>query len=442
MTLTPFAAARRAFAAGTDTPRACLERCLAAIESREPVVRAWVTLNVEGARAAADAATARWRAGRPLSLVDGLPIGVKDLIWTADMPTQMNSPIYDGWRSGHDAASVYWLRRGGAVILGKTVTTEFGVGASGPTTNPHDPARTPGGSSSGSAAAVAAGMVPVALGTQAMGSIVRPSSYCGIYGFKPSFGALNRGGGHSLIPSQSYHGTHAASLEDAWQVAAHIAETAGGDAGDPGLDGGLDLPAPRRPARLLRLRTTAWDETDAATRAAFEDALEKLRAAGVDIVAPEDRPEVRAFEADMADWLEVYMDIVCWEMRWPMAMYAETKAHLIGERATGFYRHGLAMSRADYRAALDRRRRYAEQFAAFAAFADAAVTPATPGPAPVGLKFTGSPGFNALSSGLYAPAVSLPKLTVEGLPVGLQLIGYRARDADLAAVAAWVDQHL
>lgn len=440
MTLSTFAEARRAFADNRDTPRDYLERCIAAIDAREPTVRAWVVLNIDGARKAADASTARWKAGQPLSIVDGLPIGIKDLIHTSDMPTQMNSPIYDGWRSGWDSASVYWLRHGGAVILGKTVTTEFGVGASGPTTNPHDPARTPGGSSSGSAAAVAAQMAPVTLGTQAMGSIIRPSSYCGVYGFKPSFGALNRGGGHSLIPSQSYIGTHANSLEDVWQVAAYIAETAGGDGGHAGMQGGLDLPAARKPMRLLRLKTSAWDETDAASRSAFEAYLDRLRAHGVEILDPDSVAAARDFEADFTGWLKVYMDIVCWEMRWPMAMYAEKGAHLIGERATGFYKHGLAMTREQYRTALDRRRRYGEQFATFAAVADAIITPATPGPAPIGLKFTGSPGFNALSSGLGVPALSLPKLTVDGLPLGVQLVGFRERDADLAAIAAWVDR--
>jgi Asp-tRNA(Asn)/Glu-tRNA(Gln) amidotransferase A subunit family amidase len=436
------AALRHAFASGSTSPRHYLEECLERIERREPVVQAWVTLGADAARQAADAATLRWRAGLPLSRFDGIPVGVKDLIHTADLPTQMNSPLYAGWHSGRDAASVWWLRQGGSIVLGKTVTTEFGVGASGPTTNPHDATRTPGGSSSGSAAAVAAGMVPWALSTQAMGSIIRPAGYCGVYGFKPSFGALNRAGIHSLIPSQGYLGTHAATLADAWEGAAEIAATAGGDAGYAGLGGGPDLPAPQKPRRLLRLRTSAWNETDAESQAAFDDCLARLREAAIDVVDAEADEAARAFEADLADWIEVYMDIVCWEMRWPMAMYAADGAEKIAERATGFYRHGLAMTRDRYAAALARRRLYAERHAAFAARFDAVITPATPGPAPVGLKFTGSPGFNSLSSGLGAPAFSLPLLSVRGLPLGVQLIGYRDRDADLAGVAAWFDTAL
>lgn len=425
------------FADGRDTPRALLDRCLETIQAREPVVKAWVCLDIPDAQRAADNSGQRWREGRPLSVVDGIPVGVKDLIFTANLPTEMNSPIFKGWRSGYDAAAVWWLRRAGAVILGKTVTTEFGVGASGPTTNPHDPKRTPGGSSSGSAAAVAAGMVPIALGTQAMGSIIRPSSYCGVFGFKPSFGALNRGGIHGLIPSQAYLGTHAATLEDVWRSAAVIAATAGGDAGYSGLTGGIDLPNARAPKRLLRLKTRDWEECDTGTKEAFEKLLHELRQHGVIIEDADGVPEVREFEEDFADWVKVFMDIVCWEMRWPMGMYAEAGAHLIGERATGFYKHGLAMTREQYADALARRQRYRDRYSGFATGYDAVITPATNGPAPVGLKFTGSPAYNAMSSGLGVPAVSLPLMHVDEMPVGVQLMGKAQQDHDLVAVANW-----
>ena len=153
------------FLEGKATPRGYLERCLETIEAREHEVKAFVTLNIDGARAAADASTDRYRKGSPFSLVDGCPIGVKDIIETFDMPTQMNNDLYKGWRSNRDAACVHALREGGAIIVGKTVTTEFSFGRSGPTRTPHDLERTPGGSSSGSAASVGAGMLPVSLGT-------------------------------------------------------------------------------------------------------------------------------------------------------------------------------------------------------------------------------------------------------------------------------------
>src|SRR5262249_42208631 len=198
----PFLAASNQFGAGADTPRAYLERCLATLAEHEPAVGAFVVTDVPGARKAADAATERRRAGKPLSAIDGMPVGIKDIIETYDMPTQMGSPLFAGWRGERDAASVCALRAAGAAIVGKTVTTEFAATHPRGTRNPHDPRRTPGGSSSGSAAAVATGMVSAALGTQVVGSILRPSSFCGAVGFKPTVGAINRGGSHDYL-SQS-----------------------------------------------------------------------------------------------------------------------------------------------------------------------------------------------------------------------------------------------
>src|ERR1043165_5709928 len=174
-----FARAVADFRDGRDTPRDFLERCIVNIAAREKDVKAFVTLDLEAARKAADASTARYKAGKPLSMVVGCPVGIKDIMATKDMPTQMNSPAFKGWQSGQDAACVQALREGGAIIFGKTVTTEFAIGFSGPTTNPFDPKRTPGGSSSGTAAGVGSGMMPVGLGTQTPGATVPPAPSCG-----------------------------------------------------------------------------------------------------------------------------------------------------------------------------------------------------------------------------------------------------------------------
>src|ERR1700761_5029031 len=214
-----------AFEAGSDTPRAYLERCLETIAARETVGRAWVTLNENGARAHADASTARWPNGRPWSQIDGMPVGIKDLLETKDMPTELGCAAFAGNFPKRDNAAVWALREAGAVILGKTVTSELGGAHPGPTTNPFDAAHTPGGSSSGSAAAVGARMVPAAIGTQVGGSIIRPASYCGNYALKPSQGAINRG--ERQATSMSTHGPHAGCLEDMWAVAVEIATRAG-----------------------------------------------------------------------------------------------------------------------------------------------------------------------------------------------------------------------
>jgi Asp-tRNA(Asn)/Glu-tRNA(Gln) amidotransferase A subunit family amidase len=330
------------FADGADSPRAYLERCLATIAEREPVVQAWVVLNEAGARAAADASTERWRAGRALSPVDGMPVGIKDLLETRDMPTQMGCDAFRGNFPKRDNAAVWALREAGAVILGKTVTTELGANHPGPTTNPFDPARTPGGSSSGSAAAVAARMVPVAIGSQVGGSIIRPASYCGNVALKPTQGAINRG--ERQATSMSTHGPHAGSIEDMWLVAIEIAKRAGGDPGRLALSGPDAPPRPRRPERLIVMETEAWSRLDDASRGAFEAVVERLRAAGVTVLRRGDHPWIEAFERAIGDMLAMTTAITNWENHWllrnlmaqnPDGISARSKARLAqAERMT------------------------------------------------------------------------------------------------------------
>src|SRR5580692_4166445 len=255
----PYLKAAQNFASGKETPRQFLEASLALLEQWEPRIGAFVCTNLPAARAAADRSTARWRDGKPLSAIDGMPVGIKDIIETVDMPTEMGSLLFAGWRSEKDAACVRALRDAGAVIVGKTVTTEFAASEPRGTRNPWNTAHTPGGSSSGSAAAVAAGIVSAALGTQVIGSTIRPASFCGCVGFKPSVNAINREGSHDY-QSQSCTGILAASLQDAWQVAYEIAARVGGDAGHVGLGGPDRAPAPAAPRRLAFLKTVAWPD--------------------------------------------------------------------------------------------------------------------------------------------------------------------------------------
>ena len=296
----PFFSAAANFAGSSDTPREFLERCLARLETFEPAVGAFVCHDIAAARAAAELSAERWRDGRPLSPIDGMPLGIKDIIETADMPTEQGSPLFVGWRTGRDAASVAALREAGAVILGKVVTTEFAATEPRGTRNPWDRERTPGGSSSGSAAAVACGMVPAALGTQVVGSILRPASFCGCVGFKPSVGRINRGGSYDYF-SQSCTGVLAASLEDAWLVAVNIASRAGGDPGYPGLDGPAEPPTPRRPRALAVLRTSGWADAASEARAAFEAAVARLADAGIALADRHADPVIEEVEEAIAD---------------------------------------------------------------------------------------------------------------------------------------------
>ena len=436
--LISFFEARRGFVDGVDTPRDFLERCIETIEEREPDVNAFAAINLAVARKAADASTARYRAGRVLSEIDGMPLGVKDLIETADMPTQLNSPLFKGREAGRDAACVHALRAGGAVIVGKTVTTEFGVGASGPTRNPWDGERTPGGSSSGSAAAIGAAMLPVALGTQVVGSIIRPSGFCGAFAFKPSFGALNQGGIHSPAPSQAHLGAHAGSLQDLWAVCHRIAEVVGGDPGHEGLAGGPDLPSADRPRRLVRLKTSGWEEMDENSRDAFEIFIANLVERDVEILSAEDDPRIAELERELADTMEVTVEICCYEMRWPFGEYRDRAPSDLSERALGYIERAYSMTRADYARALDRRRRHGRCLSELSGAVDGFIMPSAVGPAPIGLAFNGSRGFNAISSGLGAPSLSLPLLVVDALPFGVQLMGFPGTDDRTMAHAVWM----
>jgi len=430
---TPFLAAR-------DTaPRALLEHCLEAMEAWEPRVGAFTVTDIEGARRAADAATGRRQAGRPLSAIDGMPVGIKDIIDTDDMPTQMGSALFEGYQPRFSAASAQALRDAGAVILGKTVTTEFAASEPRGTRNPWDLGRTPGGSSSGSAAAVAAGMVSGALGTQVVGSIIRPAGYCGVHGYKPSVGAINRGGSLDYL-SQSTTGTLAASLGDAWAMARAVAGLVGGDPGHPGLDGPEQPPEARKPRRLALLRTAGWPMLAADARAALEAALDRLRGAGVEII--EDGTELAALEAATADAFTISMGINTWEWRWPLAGFLARDPAALSASARDRAVEMMGMTRADYVALLGRRQAARAAHAALARQCDAMVSVTATGAAPVGLHSTGNPVFAVPGSLLGCPAVTLPVLASEGMPLGLQLLGTIGEDAALFGLAAWVEAAL
>ncbi len=437
-----FVARAADFARGATTPSAYLEESIAAYEAWEPHIEAFVHVDLDAARAAAAAATERWRNGTPRSAIDGMPVGIKDIIETANMPTEMGSPLFAGWTAKRDAASVVALRDAGAVILGKTVTTEFAATHPGPTRNPWDTTRTPGGSSSGSAAAVGAGIVSAALGTQVIGSILRPASYCGCVGFKPTVGAINRGGSFDYL-SQSAQGVIGASLADAWAVAAAIVARAGGDPGHPGLIGPPELPPAVAPRRIALLETAGWAVASAEAKDQLFALVARLRALGI---AVDDRRTSRTIddaETAIATALPISRTINTWEGRWPLNTLSRDWNH---DGLSAHMQARLAeaeqMTPDDYRPALAQRARTRETFAALAASYDAALSLAAPGAAPVGIARTGDPVFAVPGSLLGVPALSLPLLRCEGLPLGAQLLGFAQRDADLVAVAAWIVDHV
>jgi len=435
----PYLAATQAFASGRNTPRQFLEDSLALLEQWEPRIGAFVCTNLPAARAAADRSTARWRDGKPLSAIDGMPAGIKDIIETVDMPTQMGSPLFDGWRSEKDAACVRALRDAGAVIVGKTVTTEFAASEPRGTRNPWNIAHTPGGSSSGSAASVAAGIVSGALGTQVISSTVRPASYCGTVGFKPTVNALNREGSHDY-QSQSCTGILGASLQDTWQVAYEIVSRVGGDAGTPGMQGPREAPPAKKPRSLAMLETAGWDVATPGAKQSLSECVERLKAAGIDVRTRHNDKSVAALEAELPKVTELSHRCNGFEGQWFFRTMRDRGIDKLGpitrERTFKYDRLTLA----DYRADLKERARIRAVHAALAAACDACITLAAPGPAPEGLSSTGNPEFGVPSSLFGVPSLSLPLFEVDGLPLGLQVIGYFDRDADAFAIAAWLMQ--
>ena len=421
-----------------DTPRDLLERCIAVIEAREPEIQAFVTLNLAGARAAADAASARYAAGKPLSPVDGLPIGLKDIIETADMATQCGSPIYAGYEGGRDAPVAAALRRGGAVIVGKTASTEFAYGAIMATRNPFDPARTPGTSSSGSAAAVGAGMLPVAIGTQLMSSVMRPASYCGQVGVKPTYGAIRQAGIHPFSPSGEHVGAHAASLADAWSVLRFLSHEAGPVPGSHGIVGSETLPPAEKPTRLMRMYTPGWDIADAGVKAAFEAGLDRLSNAGVEIVEPAGVPALAALEDDFARAEWCIAEIAAFEMRWPFFEY-EAAGHTHHPRIGKALARAHEVTLADYHSALDFKAAFRGRLLGVRDSIDGIVGLTASEVAPVGLENIGHPVMCAPATCVGAPSLTLPLLAAADMPLGLQLVGFHGQDARLFAQAAWVE---
>ncbi|SPU51591.1 amidase [Bordetella trematum] len=437
---------RAGFTGGDDSPRDYLERCLQVIADKEGLLKGWVVMNPEGARAAADASTQRYRQGRPLSAIDGMPVGIKDLIETRDMPTQMGCAAFEGNFPKNDSAVVRALRDAGAIILGKTVTTALGFLDPGPTTNAFDPLRTPGGSSSGSAAVVGANMVPLAIGSQLVGSILRPASFNANWALKPTFGALNRG--ERLGLSQAHLGIHANCVEDMWTAAAEIALRAGGDPGHPGLQGPRQPPAAIRPRRLVALETEGWARAEPGARDAFEACLKTLSEQGVRILRRSDSALIEALEQSISQAAGLSLRLISWEQRWSLANLVENHPDTLGPSLLRQLESGRSMTLAEYRECLLLREHARQRLAALATQCDALVSLNACGPAPLAADIrdskypTGDVSFACASSLLGAPAINVPAMAVDGLPLGLQVLGMAQADAAITGIATWLSQAL
>jgi Asp-tRNA(Asn)/Glu-tRNA(Gln) amidotransferase A subunit family amidase len=420
--------------AGRVTSVELVEACLGRIRETEPQVEAWIYLDPEYALAQAKASD-DWRlSGRPAGALHGVPVGLKDIIDTADMPTENGSVLHAGRTPSRDAAVVERLRAAGAVIMGKTVTTEFATRTAGKTRNPHNPGHTPGGSSSGSAAAVAAGMVPLSLGSQTGGSTIRPGSYCGIYALKPTHGLVSRHGMFQLSRSLDHVGLFARTIED---LALLLEEVAGYDERDPdtrplgrGPYRAVAMEEPPIEPRFGFFRSGRWDRIAEDAQAAFGEVVEHLGGRVEEF-------ELSASADELAEWHRVIMDS---ELAVNLGREWETGRDRLSAPLRARIEHGHAVRAPEYLAAKAAAGPIAATFTElFEQRYDAILTPAADGTAPAGLESTGEPTFCTLWTMLGLPSVSLPLLQgANGLPLGVQLVGQRHGDGRLLRTARWL----
>jgi Asp-tRNA(Asn)/Glu-tRNA(Gln) amidotransferase A subunit family amidase len=413
------AAMAAGIAAGEFSSEALVSDCLARIDARDGDVHAWAYVDAELALNQARARDCE----TPEGPLHGVPVGIKDVLDTKDMPTEYGSKLYKGNRPDADTATVAALRAAGAVILGKTVTTEFACPFPSITRNPHDLERTPGVSSSGSAAAVADYMVPLANGTQTGGSVIRPASLCGLYGFKGSLKGLDRTGIRHLKPTIDTIGLFARHLDDIGLMRG-------------ALTGKSAIPAPSKAPRIGVARTHVWPEAKPETVAMIEQASAHLAAAGASVI-----------DVDLTDDFEAVMErftyITSYEGVRTSDDFIADRLDEINSWSRQGYLFGKTVSDADYQAAKAEAARVRGLLAGIFGDFDILMTPAATGEAPKDLTTIEGGAFNALWTLMYGPCVTLPAYSgPNGMPVGLQLVGPEGSDGETLAWAGWVDEAL
>jgi len=429
--------ARKAIDKGLLSSQELVKACFDRIDSLEESIGAWTHLDKEVAMQQAREADEFRSRGLRVGALHGLPIGIKDIIDTRDYVTEFGTVLHEGRRPSSDATLVSLLKEAGAIILGKTVTTELAVLSPGKTTNPHNNAHTPGGSSSGSAAAVASAMVPLAVGTQTNGSVIRPASFCGVYGFKPSFGRISRQGVLKQSPPLDTVGVFARCLEDLALIADVVMrydaqDDAMSPIAPPCISSIMAEPVPVDPVFAF-IRTPAWDKTEQVTKDGFRELIETINESKPKTIDIFDLPAQFdnifedhrvVMEADIArNFAEEYTR--------GKAKLSEELCSIIerGQKITEEEYHASVATIADYASSLD------EVFELY----DAILTPATPGPAPAGLQTTGDPVMNTIWTFCGTPTLNLPLLqSEEGLPFGVQLVGEKDDDARLFRSARWL----
>ena len=425
----------RQMAQGELSPVDLMESLLARINRLEPLLKAWVYLDREAVLAEARARGAEISGGGPLGPLHGVPIGLKDIYYTAGIPTTACSRVYADFVPDYDATTTALLKQAGAIILGKAVTTEFACMDPSPTVNPWNPAHTPGGSSSGSAVAVATGMCPAALGSQTVGSVLRPASYNGVVGLKPTFGRVSR---YGVIPVSWTLDTVGWMTRTVRDAAILLQVMAGPDASDPvsrrepapDYLSGLEEP---RPPRIGLLRRFFYDHADAETREHTDGVVRQLAEAGAEVVelALPDSIETAAPDQQLIMAVE--------GATFHQPMY-ERQAQDYQPNLRAMIQRGLDADAVSYSRAMERRRQFVTDMELVAEQADVLLTPATPSPALADITNTGNPMFQGPWTSCGLPAITIPSgLAGSGLPLGIQLVASPNAEARLLAAARWCE---
>jgi Asp-tRNA(Asn)/Glu-tRNA(Gln) amidotransferase A subunit family amidase len=430
------AEAARRIREGLLTSQELVESCLERIAQVDEKIQAWTFLDEKHARDQARAADEAKASASAIGPLHGIPVGLKDIIDTADMPTENGTVLHKGRTPREDAAVAKMLRAAGAVILGKTVTTECAYFSPGKTRNPHNPEHTPGGSSSGSAAAVAAGMVPLALGSQTAGSVIRPAAFCGAYGFKPTHGLIPRSGILALSRTLDHVGLFARSVED---LALLLEQLQGYDELDPDTRprariafGDISLEEPPLEPMFAFIKTPHWERTDPDTKEAYAELQETL---GKQVEEVELFPSA----AEAWDWHRTIMEAEMAANLEPLWLAGRDK---LSEKLRSLLERGRETKALDYQRALRRIAPTVESLdELFEQRYDAILTPSALGTAPKGLGSTGDPVFCSIWTLLGMPAITLPLMQGQnGLPLGVQLVGRKGYDARLLRTARWLEK--
>ena len=420
-------------AAGDFSSEELVQSCLERIAETDDQVQAWTHLNAEYALAQAKAADAFRQSGLPVGPLFGVPVAVKDIFDTADMPTECGTSLYAGRSPTTDSTVVALLRQAGAIIMGKSVTTELAMYSPGKTKNPHDPTRTPGGSSSGSAAAVAAGMVPLGIGSQTAGSIIRPASFCGTVGFKPTHGRISRTGALLLSRLLDTVGVFGRSVEDVALIGDALTHF---DVAD------LDM-RPTAPLRLLEaarsdppiepilafVKSPVWDKANDDMKTGFDELRDTLGDGCDEVELPE--PFQQA--------IEMHRTIMIADIARTIGPLYDRGADQLSEPLRKMIEEGRRITAVDYANAIEMREALNAGLDQIFARYDAIVTPSATGEAPVTLDYTGNPIFCSLWTYCGVPAISLPLMAGENaMPLGVQLIDQRGYDGRLLRTARWL----